>query len=79
MDRRTHDRRKSEPYSGFVHISLYNDLIANDSRGKWKCAYRRARRAGTAYMLPQWVVAQYPVADVPAEIGAVESFRFVGG
>ena len=78
MDRRIHDRRKSEPYSGFIHISLYNDLIANGPRGKWKRAYRRARRAGTAYMPSQWVVAQYPVSDIPTEIGSVESFRFVG-
>lgn len=77
-DRRNHERRCSEPYIGFIHVSAYNDLIAGNPKDKWKASYRRARRAGTAYMPPQWVMLKYPVHDIPTEIGHIESFRIHG-
>ena len=77
MDRRTYDRRQTEPYIGFVHASLYADLVASNPRGVWQNAYRRARRAGMAYLPPRWILAKFPSRPMPAEIGHIEGFRFI--
>lgn len=77
MDRRTYDRRQKEPYIGFTHANLYNDLFAPNPKMAWRASYRRARRAGTANMPAQWILQQYPTTDYPMEIGYVGSFRVI--
>ena len=77
MERRHYDRRQSEPYVGFVHARVYEDLFASSPRRSWYAAYRRARRAGTRHVLtPREVLFRYPTRPLSAEFGRIESFRF---